>query len=181
MLECDAVLAKMQEMLFGFQKDLGEISDDIRHLQDESHSMNIKLKNRRSTEDLIHKFVENITIDPEVPGIINSVPVNEEFLEAVIALGKTLKYLNQTDPSRDGSSLDKIPSETYAGKELLPELEKLKNRAISKIRDHFIQQFQAMRKPKTNVQMVQQNSLVRYSQLLLFLQQESTATFDEIK
>lgn len=30
---CDAILARMQEMLLGFQADLGGISDEIKHLQ----------------------------------------------------------------------------------------------------------------------------------------------------
>lgn len=46
MQECDAVLARMQEMLLGFQADLGGISEEIKHLQDESLSMSIRLRNR---------------------------------------------------------------------------------------------------------------------------------------
>ena len=56
MTECDSVLARMQEMLLGFQADLGGISEEIKHLQDESLSMSIRLKNRRSAEDKIHQF-----------------------------------------------------------------------------------------------------------------------------
>jgi hypothetical protein len=33
MLQCDSVLARMEEMLHGFQADLGEISSEIRNLQ----------------------------------------------------------------------------------------------------------------------------------------------------
>ena len=47
MQDCDHVLARMQEMLLGFQADLSGISEEIRHLQDESLSMSVKLKNRR--------------------------------------------------------------------------------------------------------------------------------------
>ena len=46
MQECDAVLARMQEMLLGFQAELGGISEEIKHLQDESLSMSIRLRNR---------------------------------------------------------------------------------------------------------------------------------------
>ena len=46
MQDCDAVLARMQEMLLGFQADLGGISEEIKHLQDESLSMSIRLRNR---------------------------------------------------------------------------------------------------------------------------------------
>ena len=34
-LKCDAILAKMQEMLLGFQADLGVVSEEIRGLQTE--------------------------------------------------------------------------------------------------------------------------------------------------
>ena len=35
MVDCDGVLARMQEMLLGFQADLSGISEEIRYLQDE--------------------------------------------------------------------------------------------------------------------------------------------------
>lgn len=52
MQECDAVLARMQSLLLGFQDDLGGISEEIKHLQDESLSMSIRLKNRRAAEEV---------------------------------------------------------------------------------------------------------------------------------
>ena len=44
--DCDVTLSSMQEMLLGFQADLGGISDEIKSLQEESMSMNVKLRNR---------------------------------------------------------------------------------------------------------------------------------------
>ena len=64
MQECDGVLARMEEMLHGFQADLGEISAEIKHLQSDSLSMSIRLKNRREAELLLHKFLENGSIMP---------------------------------------------------------------------------------------------------------------------
>ena len=37
----------MEELLSKFQNDLGSISSEIQYLQDQSHSMSIKLKNRQ--------------------------------------------------------------------------------------------------------------------------------------
>ena len=37
----------MEGMLSKFQNDLGSISSEIQSLQDQSHSMSIKLKNRQ--------------------------------------------------------------------------------------------------------------------------------------
>jgi hypothetical protein len=181
MEECDAVLGRMQEMLLGFQEDLGGISEEIKDLQDKSLSMNIKLKNRRAAEELIHKFLDQTSIDPEIAHIIVTSPINEQFLDAVIDLSKKLKFLQQDTPSKDGSSLDIIPKNTHVGQTLLPELERLKVKAISKIRDYFASKYKDLRRPKTNIQMLQQSALVKYAALYQFLQQEAPHAADEIR
>jgi hypothetical protein len=181
MQECDNVLASMEEMLHGFQADLGEISEEIKHLQDDSLSMSIRLKNRREAEEKLHKFLENVIIHPNLAQSIMSPLVNENFLDAVVILDKRLKYLEQNNPPSDGSSLDIAPVETFCSRMILPDLEKLKIKAISKIRDYFLLQFNAIRKPKTNVQMLQQNSLVKYNKLLFFVQNEAPVVGDELR
>ena len=85
--DCDAVLARMQDMLLGFQADLvnsyslllylvktsiqlldtscyvkGGISEEIKHLQDESMSMSVRLKNRKAAEDLLSDFIDRSTL-----------------------------------------------------------------------------------------------------------------------
>jgi len=62
---------------------------------------------------------------------------------------------------------------------MLPELEKLKIKAVSKIRDYFSLQFGAIRKPKTNIQMVQQNALLKYAPLFHFLEREAFVAADD--
>ena len=181
MQECDAVLARMQEMLLGFQADLGGISEEIKHLQDESLSMSIRLKNRRSAEDKVHRFLENSSINAVMTEHIVSPDVNEAFLSSVVSLSSKLTYLQQNVPAGDGSSLDVPPADTYVGRSLLPDLEKLKIRAITKARDYFIAQFQALRRPKTNVKMVQQNALVRYAPLLQFVQREAPGAAEDLR
>jgi hypothetical protein len=181
MQECDGVLARMQEMLLGFQADLGGISEEIKHLQDESLSMSIRLKNRRAAEDKVHRFLENSSINAVMTEHIASPDVNEAFLSSVVSLSGKLTYLQQVAPAADGSSLDVPPADTYVGRSLLPDLEKLKIRAITKARDYFIAQFQALRRPKTNVKMVQQNALVRYAPLLQFVQREAPGAAEDLR
>ena len=165
----------------GFQADLGGISEEIKHLQDESLSMNIRLKNRRAAEDILNRFLQQSAMDPEMANIIQYGSVNEEFQVAVAALSKKLKYLSQSEAPKDGSSMDVVPKDLHVGKTLLPELEKLKMRAISKIKDYFLQQFGALRKTKTNVSMVQQNSLIKYATLLQFLQTEAAPVAEDLR
>lgn len=181
MQECDSVLARMEEMLHGFQADLGEISSEIKHLQDDSLSMSIRLKNRRAAENVLHKFLEQSSLMPRTASAIVAEPVNEGFLAAVVALSEKLKYLEQTEPARDGSSLDIAPADTCTGRSLLPDLEKLRVKAVSKIREYFSNQFAAIRKPKTNIQMVQTNALLKYSKLFQFVQTEATVVADDLR
>jgi hypothetical protein len=181
MEDSDRVLGRMEEMLHGFQADLGEISSEIKHLQEDSLSMSIKLKNRRNVEDRLHAFLEKANISPAVMSHIMSPVVNEPFLDAVTLLGKRLMYLEQTVAASDGSSLDLAPCDTGTGRSLLPELEKLKIKTIAKTKDYFTAQFNALRKPKTNTQMLQQTNLVRYAGLFHFIQREMPAIADDLR
>lgn len=56
----------MEEMLQSFQDNLGNISEAIQSLQDQSFSMNIKLKNRKAADKEISEFVNEVSIDPKL-------------------------------------------------------------------------------------------------------------------
>ena len=131
--DCDAVLARMQDMLQGFQSDLGGISDEIKYLQDQSLTMNVKLRNRRAAEERLHKFVEYVAVTSDAQDSVAAPEMNEAFLEFVQGLNSKIAYLQLEFPASDGSSLDVAPRETKVGETLLPELEKLKIRAIAKV------------------------------------------------
>ena len=139
------------------------------------------MPHRRAAEDKLHRFLDNSSVTHGMAEHIISADINEAFLEAVISLSSKLKYLQQDSPAKDGSSLDIPPSETFAGMSLLPDLEKLKIRAITKARDYFLMQFQALRKPKTNVQIVQQNLLIKYAPLLQFVIREAPSAGDDLR
>ena len=179
--DCDDVLLRMQEMLLGFQGDLSGISEEIRYLQEESFSMNIRLKNRRIAEELLHHFVQNSAIAPDTMTVITDSAIDETFLEAVVDLSNKLHFIQQDAPAKDGSSLDVPPVLTKTSQTLLPELEKLRNLAVMKIRDYFHLQFSALRKPKTNVQIIQQNNLIKYAPLFQFLLQESPSMAEDLR
>ena len=112
MRDCDAVLARMQDMLLGFQADLGGISEEIKYLQDESLSMSICLKNKKAAEEKLRFFLENASISGEMADAIVNGPINESFLQAIVALSAKLKFLKS--PKSKIEDID--PSQTYAGK-----------------------------------------------------------------
>ena len=60
--QCDGVLDGMESMLRGFQGDLANISAQIKFLQDESLSMNVKLRNRKAAETQLSGFIDNLGV-----------------------------------------------------------------------------------------------------------------------
>ncbi len=70
---CDNILATMEDMLGKFQADLGNISTEIRALQEQSQTMSIKLKNRKGTEQKLSNFIESVAIPPAlIDGILQT-------------------------------------------------------------------------------------------------------------
>ena len=63
-----------------------------------------------------------------------------------------LDFLNQNSIGPDSKAI----------KELQPELEKLKSRASVRLREFLLQQITLLKKPKTNIQIVQKNVLGKY-------------------
>lgn len=160
---------------------MGGISEEIRNLQDQSYSMSIKLRNRRGAEEKLHKFLQNCSPDPDLAESIATPTVNEDFLKAVISLRTKFQYLQQSGPASDGSSFGITPMDTFAGRALVPELEKLKVKCIAKSKEYFVIQIGAIKRPKTNIQMLQQLSLVKYAPLMHFLQEEVPFVAEDLR
>ncbi|TDH67602.1 hypothetical protein CCR75_000086 [Bremia lactucae] len=167
--ECDNLLAKMQEMLLGFQADLGGIGDEIRHLQNESIGMNVKFKNRRETEEKLQTYLDQVAVSPSFVKSIDEGEVDEAYLHALVTLNGKLRYAALKAPDPSGPILDLIPSQTVAFNDVKAQLQKLKGRAVAKIREFLLDKMNEIKKPKTNVQMLQQNTLLPMKYLMTFL------------
>lgn len=64
--DCDGILGKMEDMLANFHDSLGNITDEIRVLQERSMSMNIKLTNRKSAGETLKQYIQDMSIPPEL-------------------------------------------------------------------------------------------------------------------
>ena len=61
----------MEEMLGKFQNDLGNISGEIRALQDQSQSMSVRLRNRKAAELGLGSFLDSLALPaPLIDGIL---------------------------------------------------------------------------------------------------------------
>lgn len=139
--DCDIILSQMESLLSGFQAEIGSISSDIKVLQEKSMDMGLKLKNRKVAESKLAKFVEDIIVPPRMVDIIVDGEVNDEYMRTLEILSKKLKFV----------AADSLVKTSMALKDVQPELERLRQKAVSKVFEFIVQKLYALRKPKTNI------------------------------
>ncbi|KAL2934820.1 Vacuolar protein sorting-associated protein 52 A, partial [Bienertia sinuspersici] len=169
--DCDTILSQMESLLSGFQAEIGSISSDIKVLQEKSMDMGLKLKNRKVAESKLAKFVEDIIVPPRMVDIIVDGEVNEEYMRTLEILSKKLKF----------ATADATVKTSMALKDVQPELEKLRQKAVSKVFDFIVQKLYALRKPKTNIQILQQSVLLKYKYVILFLKEHGKEVYTEAR
>lgn len=92
--------------------------------------MSVKLQNRRDVEAQLQKFLDKMVLPPDMVATLTGKDVNDAYVEYLLNLNAKIAYVGQAAPAADGSSLDLAPSETQAGKDLAPKLERLRLRAV---------------------------------------------------
>ncbi|CAM0873594.1 unnamed protein product [Alopecurus aequalis] len=168
--DCDNILSQMETVLTGFQTEIGSISLEIKVLQEKSMDMGLKLKNRKAAESKLSKFVEDIIVPPRMIDIIVDGEVNDEYLKTVEILSKKIKFIEA----------DSMVKSSKALKDVQPEVERLRQKAVSKIFEFIIQKFYALRKPKTNIQILQQ-SVLKYKYTIVFLKEHAKEIYAEVR
>ncbi|CAJ2628446.1 vacuolar protein sorting-associated protein 52 A [Trifolium pratense] len=169
--DCDNILSHMETLLSGFQAEIGSISSDIKILQEKSMDMGLRLKNRKVAESKLAKFVEDIIIPPRMVDILVDGEVNEEYMRTLEILSKKLKFVE----------VDTMVKASKALKDVQPELEKLRQKAVSKVFDFIVQKLYALRKPKTNIQILQQSVLLKYKYVINFLKEHGKEVHNEVR
>lgn len=183
--ECDTILASLQEMLLGFQADLGGLSGEIRSLQQESQTLGIQLTNRRKAEMNLRQYLSKIIVPPSLADVICKGQVDGMFLKSVQELEAKYQYLNNSANNNviRGDTMnesDMDPSKTPSGAEMKEHVTKLRFRAIMRTRTHFLQTIAQLRQPKTNVRMIQITSLLKYTPLMDFLLEAQPDVYHEV-
>ncbi|XP_024023489.1 vacuolar protein sorting-associated protein 52 A [Morus notabilis] len=169
--DCDSILSQMETLLSGFQAEIGSISSDIKVLQEKSMDMGLKLKNRKVAELKLANFVEDIIVPPRMVDIIIDGEVNDEYMSTLEILSKKVKFVE----------VDPMVKMSKALKDVQPELEKLRQKAVSKVFDFIVQKLYALRKPKTNIQILQQNILLKYRYVVTFLKEHGKEVYTEVR
>ncbi|PKU82450.1 hypothetical protein MA16_Dca005455 [Dendrobium catenatum] len=125
----------------------------------------------QTAESKLSKFVEDIIVPPRMVDVIVDGEVNDEYLRTLEILSKKLKFVEE----------DSMIKASKALKDVQPELEKLRQKAVSKVFDFMVQKLYALRKPKTNIQILQQNVLLKYKYVILFLKEHGKDIYTEVR
>jgi len=168
---CDAILGGMEATLEEFQGNLGSISQEIRALQEQSMGLSHKLTNRKAAEEILGKVVDSVALSPAMVSGVMEQEVSEEYLGYLNALSRKIKTV-ATDQNLRGAR---------ALRDVEPELELLRLRAVSKAREFVAQRIYDLRRPKTNVQIQQQTRMLKFRHLVSFLRTNSLETFVEVR
>ncbi|CAL5428055.1 unnamed protein product [Camellia sinensis] len=169
--DCDSILSQMETLLSEFQAEIGSISSDIKVLQEKSMDMGLKLKNRKVAESKLAKFVEDIIVPPRMIDIIVDGEVNDEYMRTLENLSKKLKFVEA----------DVMVKTSKALRDVQPELERLRQKAVSKVFEFIVQKLYALRKPKTNIQILQQSVLLKYMYVISFLKEHGKEVYVEVR
>ncbi len=170
---CDAVLEQMESLLSGFQGHLGTISSEIRHLQEESTALSVKLANRQAVSSRVTDFVQSAVIPEAMAREICEAEVGEAYLEYLVELDKRTQFV--AAQSKGGRT------PPLAVTEVAPVLQRLQSRAVGKVREYLLQRIHALKKPRTNLQMIQHNVLSKLKYMNVFLQSHAPAVFEEVQ
>ncbi|KAL6473514.1 hypothetical protein MHYP_G00170750 [Metynnis hypsauchen] len=167
---CDSILERMEEMLSSFQSDLSSISSEIQTLQQQSVSMNVRLKNRQAVRSQLSQLVDELVVPSTMISVILDSPVTEqEFLEQLHELNNKINFAKELSFR-----------ETLACADIQDIVDRLKIKAVSKIREFILQKIYSFRKPMTNYQ-IPQNTLLKYRFFYQFLLANERTVAKEIR
>jgi len=167
---CDGILARMENLLTSFQSDLGSISSEILSLQRESVDMNLRLRNRQAVRGELSQFVDDLVVTEQLILTITETPVGEQlFLEQLQILDHKIEFLKEQSFR-----------EARAAQDVKDVLEKLKIKAVSKIREYFLLKINQFKKPLANYQ-IPQNAMLRFKFYFRFLMKVNRDVASEVR
>ncbi|XP_062110989.1 vacuolar protein sorting-associated protein 52 A isoform X2 [Humulus lupulus] len=165
-VELDSIQDYIQE-----SDNLVSLHDQIRDCDNILSQMETLLSGFQVAESKLANFVEDIIVPPRMVDIIIDGEVNDEYMRTLEILSKKLKFVE----------VDPMVKMSKALKDVQPELEKLRQKAVSKVYDFIVQKLYALRKPKTNIQILQQNILLKYKYVVTFLKENGKEVYVEVR
>lgn len=94
----------MQNLLAGFQNNLGGISAEIRSLQEESLALSIRMQNRKNVGAKIKTFLSKVAVPETLIEKVLEGEINELWLRDLRQLAEKIDFINGTFRNRTGNA-----------------------------------------------------------------------------
>jgi hypothetical protein len=156
----DLILEELENVLINFKDHLNDIKSEMTSLQERSIRMNTSLTNRKEVMKILGGFVDQAVLEPQLIENICVKDINEQYVDYIRILCSKLEYLKNQQLSN-----------ANAVKDLEPQLVKLKHTACKRVREFLIEKISLLKKPKTNIQILQKNVLLKYKIFTEFLKE----------
>jgi len=170
-LQCDAELNEMERQISHWSARLSRLSKSTREYYEEAALLNKRLLQQKQSHGTILQFLENATLSSElVSGIIESHPSSKQFVQHLVELEEKVQFLSKPEVR-----------ESAAMKDIQPFTRKIIFRASEKVRDHLQSKIQLLQNPNTNVQIIQQNVLLKQKEYFRFLHHCAFKVYKEIQ
>ena len=159
---CADILGQMETMLVGFHKDLAAKSEEISELQTQSLSLNLKLKNRRQLEGALASLVDQMVIPPELVQKVFTAELDENYASILADLQAKLMFVaaGKGQPASE-------QSKSYH--EMAKDVAVLRAKAVARVREWLLTKINLLKKPGTNIQIIQRDVLLKYRAFYAFL------------
>ncbi|EGG20365.1 DNAJ heat shock N-terminal domain-containing protein [Cavenderia fasciculata] len=168
--ENDKILASIEEVFQSFDDELHDLIKDMPDTHVTTMLVSQSLENRMKTRDAVSAIVKRIVIPPSLINSITSDDINEEYVQNIQLLTKRVENLE-----------DLMGIQAKFGEDIAFEIDLLKKKACYSVRDFLLKLIIGLRKPRTNVQILQQSKLFKYSALNQFIYDNSPSFAVEIK
>ncbi|GJD12374.1 Vacuolar protein sorting-associated protein 52 A [Galdieria sulphuraria] len=170
-LQCDTDLNEIEQKITYWSSRLALLSRTTQEYYEEAILMNERLLREKQSHGTILQFLENATLSSElVSGIIELDPSNKQFVQYLIELQEKVYFLSKPETR-----------ECAVIKDIQPFTQKMISRASEKVKDHLQSKIQMLQSPNTNVQIIQQNVLLKQKEFFRFLRQCSPKIYKEIE
>ena len=164
----------------------------------------------RAGERRLHAFLESVAVSEEMVRTLCDAPLDEKFVEAVVALNRKIAFLRTNvplsrgaerrdsaararahsaaaaagapvGPAADLSWLSVAPCKTKAAEDTAPQIEKLRLKVVTRVREGMLERFQQLRAANTNLQLIQTSTILKFAPCITFLAEHAPSLAVEVQ
>ena len=168
---CAISFTELESSLEASATEVERLARDIRQHESTARTDEQQLQTRRVAAAHLAAFASELVVDPaHVEALRAPRVIDETYLGHVVQLRKKIEFASLEDARR-----------TAAYQQVAPLLYRLLQEVVRRLREFLLDKLAMLLEPNTNVQILQQNVLIKYAYFVEFLQDMAPSVFDEVQ